>query len=227
MGKQKARRKDHFHLLDHPQVWRVPVNGERLLIVCSHRYGGKYCGLAEMSGPFDPETEVNIWTEGLQGNEGVIPTRWIVAKDVEFPFFDDSCLGCTHDFLPRVPGEAGRSLIQRYFEAEHSATAIIHPKSELAPSTPDDRARRSSQQSSSNFSKRVPRGLPPRPTVPAQPAYRSIYGQAIPAYPPYSGYAPLNNRLPPAQFPYGSVTNSRGHSTTYPMYGHGSFSYRY
>lgn len=42
-----------------------------------------------MSGPFDPETEVNIWTEGLQGNEGVIPTRWIVAKDVEFPFFDD------------------------------------------------------------------------------------------------------------------------------------------
>lgn len=42
-----------------------------------------------MSGPFDPEREVNIWTEGLQGNEGVIPTRWIVAKDVEFSAFDD------------------------------------------------------------------------------------------------------------------------------------------
>ena len=55
----------------------------------SHRYGGKYCGLAEMSGPFDPEREVNIWTEGLQGNEGVIPMRWIVAKDVEFSVFDD------------------------------------------------------------------------------------------------------------------------------------------
>lgn len=42
-----------------------------------------------MSGPFDPEKEVNIWAEGLQGNEGVIPTRWIVAKDVEFSVFDD------------------------------------------------------------------------------------------------------------------------------------------
>lgn len=55
----------------------------------SHRYGGKYCGLAEMSGPFDSERAANIWTEGLQGNEGVIPTRWIVAKDVEFSVFDD------------------------------------------------------------------------------------------------------------------------------------------
>ena len=55
----------------------------------SHRYSGKYCGLAEMSGPFDPQREANIWTEGLQGNEGVIPTRWIVAKDVEFSVFDD------------------------------------------------------------------------------------------------------------------------------------------
>ena len=55
----------------------------------SHRYCGKYCGLAEMSGPFDPEREVDIWTEGLHGNEGVIPMRWIVAKDVEYSVFDD------------------------------------------------------------------------------------------------------------------------------------------
>lgn len=89
LGKQEARRKDPFHLFYHPQVWRVTIDTERLLTVCSHRYGGKYCGLAEMSGPFDPDTEVNIWTEGLQGNEGVIPTRWIVAKDVEFSVFGD------------------------------------------------------------------------------------------------------------------------------------------
>ena len=46
-------------------------------------------GLAEMSGPFDPEREVDIWTEGFQGNEGVIPTRWIVAKGVAFSVIDD------------------------------------------------------------------------------------------------------------------------------------------
>ena len=133
-------------------------------------------------------------------------------------------------FFFRVPGEAGRSLIQRYFEAEHSATAIIHPKTDLAPSTPVRRDRRSTPRSASNSGQRTLLGFQPRPIAPGQslqPAYRSIYGQAAPAYTPYSGYAPVNSRLPPAQFPYGTVTNSRGGFTTYPMYGHGSYSSRY
>lgn len=132
------------------------------------------------------------------------------------------------NFFLRVPGEAGRNLIQKYFEAEHSATAIIHPKAELAPSTPEKRDRRSTQSASN--SRRVPQGFPPRPTAPAQnlqPAYRSIYRQAAPAYWPYSGYDPLNNSIAPAQFPYGSVRSRRGESTTHPQYGHGSSSIRY
>ena len=52
-----------------------------------------------MSGPFDSEREVNIWTEGLQGNEGVTPTRWIVAKDVEFSVFDDLTNNDKRNFL--------------------------------------------------------------------------------------------------------------------------------
>lgn len=158
MGKQKARRKDHFHLLDHPQVWRVPVNGERLLIVCSHRYGGKYCGLAEMSGPFDPETEVNIWTEGLQGNEGVIPTRWIVAKDVEFPFFDDltyndkrvtttSCLG----FLVKPAAALFNATSKLSIRRRQSS--IRNQSLHLLPQTiePGDRASRALRTSASGF----------------------------------------------------------------------------
>ncbi len=156
------------------------------------------------------------------------------------------------NFFLRVPGEAGRNLVQRYFEAEHSATAIIHPKTELTPSTPDKRDRR---KSASNSNRRVPRGFPPHPAAAPsqtlQPAYRSIYGQAAPAHSPYAGYAPLNSRIPhaqfpygsvmssggdftplnnriaPAQFPYGIVRNSRGGSTTYPQNGHGSSSFRY
>ena len=158
------------------------------------------------------------------------------------------------NFFLRVPGEAGRNLVQRYFEAEHSATAIIHPKTELAPSTPEKRDRRSTPQSAFNSSRRIPRGFPPRPTARAQnlqPAYRSIYRQATPANWPYSGYDPLNNRVPPAQLPYGSVRNSRadptplsnsiapaqlpygsvrisrGESTTHPQYGDGCSSIRY
>ena len=144
--------------------------------------------------------------------------------------------------------------MQRYFEAEHSATAIIHPKTELAPSTPDKRDRRSNPKSASNSNRRVPGGFPPHPAALGrnlEPAYRSIYGQAAPAYSPYAGYAPLNSRTPHAQFPYGSVMssggdftpldnriapaefpygivrNGRGGSTTYPQNGHGSSSFRY
>lgn len=140
-------------------------------------------------------------------------------------------MGYAHEFFLRIPGEVGRNLVQRYFEAEHSATAVLHPRTELAPSTPAKRDRRSNPQSASNSSRRIPRGLPPRPTAPAQnlqSTYGSIQGQAAPpTYPPYYGYAPSNNRFRPAQFPYGTFTNGSGGSTTYPMYGHDSYSFRY
>lgn len=42
-----------------------------------------------MSGPYDPHVDPQFWIAGLRGNEGVIPTRWIVTKDVEFSVFVD------------------------------------------------------------------------------------------------------------------------------------------
>ena len=126
-------------------------------------------------------------------------------------------------FVLRVPGEAGVALVQRYFEAEHSATAIIHPKTELAPSTPDKRDRRSNPQSASNSSRRVPRGLPPHPAAPAQ-GLPPDYGHADPRY---FRYDPSVHRFPPAQFPHDSGRNRRGGFTNYSMYGHDSFSFRY
>lgn len=45
--------------------------------------------MAEMSGPYNPDADPQIWTEGLKGHEGIIPMRWIVIKDVEFSVFDD------------------------------------------------------------------------------------------------------------------------------------------
>lgn len=55
----------------------------------SHKHSGKYCGMAEMSGPFNPAVDPQIWTPGLKGNQGIIPLRWIVAKDVAFAVFED------------------------------------------------------------------------------------------------------------------------------------------
>lgn len=41
-----------------------------------------------MSGAYDPVSNPEIWTEDMQVNEGSLPIRWIVAKDVPFPVFD-------------------------------------------------------------------------------------------------------------------------------------------
>ncbi len=129
-----------------------------------------------------------------------------------------------------VPGDAGRNLIRRYFEAEHSATAIIHPKIEVTPPTPDKRNRRSISQSASNSGRRVPQRFVPHPTAPAQslrPADRSTYGQGVPAYQPYTGWGPLNNRTPPAAFSYGTVMNNMVVSSNSQTYRQDSFPFRY
>ena len=131
----------------------------------------------------------------------------------------------TH-FFHSVPGEAGRNLVQRYFEAEHSTTAIIHPRTELAYVTPDRRDRRLIPHGTSNSSRRGLRRIPLRSTAPApslRPSYGSTFGQAIPARHPYTGSTPLNNRAPPVPLSSGTFTNVGRDSTNYPSYRHGSF----
>lgn len=45
--------------------------------------------MAEMSGPFDPDVDPRIWIPGLKDSQGVIPLRWIVAKDVPFAVYEN------------------------------------------------------------------------------------------------------------------------------------------
>lgn len=133
-------------------------------------------------------------------------------------------------FFLSVPGDAGRNLVQRYFEAEHSATAIIHPKTELAISSPGKRNRKSARQTALKSHRETPQGIPSYPTAPApslQPAYRPIYGQGVLECPPYTGYASLNNRTLPVALSYGMAINAREDFANYSKYRHGSFPFRY
>lgn len=41
-----------------------------------------------MSGPYNPDFNPQIWTQDMQENEGSIPLRWLVAKEVAFSVFD-------------------------------------------------------------------------------------------------------------------------------------------
>lgn len=109
------------------------------------------------------------------------------------------------DIVTRVPGEAGRLLVQSYFEAEHSDTAVIHPEDD-APITPPGQGKkpkrpvphirppsRAQVQLPGAFTGQRP-GYGPRPTygpVPGlvetshlrqKPRYNSMYGVATRQY---------------------------------------------
>ena len=74
----------HGYVVRAQSLGRTGSNGKY-----SYKHSGKYCGMAEMSGPFNPAVDPQIWTPGLKGNQGIIPLRWIVAKDVAFAVFEE------------------------------------------------------------------------------------------------------------------------------------------
>ena len=93
MGKETTRSKDLVHLVDHSQVeWPHAAFeasiGKVADTSCSQRHRSKFCGLAEMSGPWDPHARVPSFLEGAREAKGLIPIRWLVAKDVPFSAFD-------------------------------------------------------------------------------------------------------------------------------------------
>ena len=75
-----------------------------------------------------------------------------------------------------MPGEVGRLLVQTYFEAEHSNTAVIHPEdnSPLSPPEPVRRSRRTAHHT-------APRRNPQVPPSRAFRYHAAQYG----AHPPY------------------------------------------
>lgn len=91
MGFKDKKREDCLPVLYLTKACRLLSSKEIHLVdvVGSHVYGGKYCGMAEMSGPYDPNVDPQTWIAGLRESEGIIPMRWIVTKDVDFTLFVD------------------------------------------------------------------------------------------------------------------------------------------
>ena len=100
----------------------------------SIKHSGKFLGMAEMVGPLDWKANCGFWANRTSGTRGLIPVRWIVTKDVLFSKFHDLKYHEQHITQVRhgntIPGEIGRLVIQRYIEAPHGPTAILHPLSQ-------------------------------------------------------------------------------------------------
>lgn len=93
MGKETSRSQDFVHLVHHSQVeafiagFDVSI-GKAADTSCSQRHRSKFCGLAEMTGPWDAYARVPLFLEGAREAKGSIPVRWLVTKDVPFSAFD-------------------------------------------------------------------------------------------------------------------------------------------
>ncbi|KAL6717507.1 hypothetical protein ACLMJK_005422 [Lecanora helva] len=125
-------------------AWEGKKGNERIILIFSMKHGlshgGKYCGMAEMSGPYQADADPHVFVKELEGKQGIIPIHWILAKDIDFSVFADLKYKGKQVTQLRhantVPGGAGRCLIQMYFEHEHSGSAIIHPKIDAPPAAP-------------------------------------------------------------------------------------------
>ena len=55
----------------------------------SHKYNGKSCGMAEMAGLCDPDTNAPICAGVQRGVKGAILVRWLLEKDLLLTQIDD------------------------------------------------------------------------------------------------------------------------------------------
>ena len=91
---------------------------------------------------------------------------------------------CTDHKIIRVPGEVGRRLVQTYFEAEHSNTAVIHPEdnSPVSPPEPVRRPRRTAHRTAPRRPQNPPSGafLYNAAQYGSRPPYGFSHGAAAP-----------------------------------------------
>lgn len=86
----------------------------------------------------------------------------------------DLVSAANQNIIIRVPGEAGRLLVQLYFQAEHANTAVTHPEDDT-PITPPGSIKKPKK---------------PAPHIKPQPRAQIPLQGAFPGRPPYYGPQP-------------------------------------
>ncbi|TKA69318.1 hypothetical protein B0A49_07884 [Cryomyces minteri] len=100
----------------------------------------KYCGVAEMKGPFNPDAISDFWDNG-QVMKGSIPLTWIFCKNVPFHLFRSIIHGSTGDNVANMwngmifSEELGRLTMQIYAEAPHFDNVLTRWSDWLQDST--------------------------------------------------------------------------------------------
>ncbi|KXT07790.1 hypothetical protein AC579_4298 [Pseudocercospora musae] len=120
------------------KIWDLRLDtNEKVLMLFSVNGSKKFCGIAEMSGPWDPNTPVDGWEvnpAAMKPCVGSIPLTWIYIKDVSY--FHFSHIRQKHNDHPvgnmwngmNFDHNIGRAVVQQYVQTPASASILGHPK---------------------------------------------------------------------------------------------------
>ncbi|TKA78560.1 hypothetical protein B0A55_02803, partial [Friedmanniomyces simplex] len=124
------------------KVWAARrESSEKVLFLFSINGQKQYCGLAEMCGPWDPETLTEGWTDPSHGFKGTFPLTWIYVKNVPYARFAELKHGEKNQPIANMwsgqtisPSEPlGREVIQIYITAPHASNILAWPRAQGGP----------------------------------------------------------------------------------------------
>ncbi|KAI5361914.1 Putative YTH domain containing protein [Septoria linicola] len=118
-------------------VWNERVDAsEKVLFLFSVNGSKKFSGLAEVSGPWDPNSFIEGWAENSEthGSSGSFPVTWVFVKDVSYHHFthirqpgNEHPVGNMWNGMNFPPG-TGRTVIQHYVETPATTSILGYPK---------------------------------------------------------------------------------------------------
>ncbi|KAK3618943.1 hypothetical protein LTR22_026175 [Elasticomyces elasticus] len=108
---------------------------EKVFFLFSINGQKQFCGLAELSGPWDPEALVEGWTDPSGGFEGTFPLTWHYVKNVPYARFDGLTHGEKNQPIANMwsgqsisPSEPlGREVVRIYVESCHINNILAWP----------------------------------------------------------------------------------------------------
>ncbi|KAK0338257.1 hypothetical protein LTR91_015167 [Friedmanniomyces endolithicus] len=123
-------------------VWnarREPT--EKVFFLFSINGQKQYCGLAEVCGPWSPDTLIEGWTDPSCGFVGSFPLTWIYVKNVPYARFAALKHGEKNQSIANMwsgqtisPSEPlGREVIKIFVESSHHSNILAWPKAQGGP----------------------------------------------------------------------------------------------
>ncbi|KAK4545924.1 hypothetical protein LTR36_002488 [Oleoguttula mirabilis] len=118
-------------------VWDARQDaGEKVLFLFAVNGSKQYCGLAEMSGPWDPSGHIDGWAEKTSGagSVGTIPLTWLFIKNVGYDKFqgvsqerkDQPIINMWNGM--HFDTEVGRRVLQIYVTQPHCDNILAFPR---------------------------------------------------------------------------------------------------